>query len=59
MVRKLNVASPTPDNLKFWEFNPPENDVLINKFIKKDVIFLPVRKFGTIICMARKNHGSL
>lgn len=21
---KLNVGAPTPDNLKFWEFNPPE-----------------------------------
>ena len=24
MGRKLNVGAPTPDNLKFWEFNPPE-----------------------------------
>ena len=23
--RKLNLSSPTPDNLKFLEFNPPEN----------------------------------
>ena len=28
--RKLNVGSPTLDNLEFWEFNPPEKSRAFN-----------------------------